>query len=357
MRVAILGATGYSGTEAMRLLAARSDMEIVWVGSRSQAGQKVKNVLPQLRHSPAAELVFQASFDPQDFPAGIDAVLLGLPHGEALRIVPKLLEKNMRVIDFSGDFRLPATLYETWYKKPWDTAIAVSPVYGLPELYRTQIRDARLIANPGCYATAAELALLPLIEADAVDTKRLMVDAKSGVSGAGKNPQQTTHFVEVTESLRAYKVGAHQHTPEIEQVLHDARRRSQTQKLAATTDEAPAILMTTQLLPIRRGIYITAYAPLKNAASMQEIHELFAKRYASEPFVDVLPFGQIPEIRYVTGTNLCQIGIYVDPRTKTVLVMSAIDNLVKGAAGQAIQNLNIMFGLEETTGLPMEPWF
>ncbi len=355
MRVAIFGATGYSGTEAMRLLAARSDIEIVWVGSNSKAGQLVKDVLPQLRHLAISELRFEQNVDLAFFKEYVEVAMLALPHGQAQMLVPQLLKQGIRVIDFSGDFRLSPELYETWYKRPYKGADDIKAVYGLPELFRDRIRDAMLIANPGCYATAAELALLPLMDTALIDDQHLVLDAKSGVTGAGKNPQQSTHFVEVEESLRAYKVGEHQHTPEIEQVLWQAKQKSGNYAQSQGT-LAPTILMTTQLLPIRRGIYMTAYAFLQEKVSAQEIHEIYTKRYALEPFVDVLPLGQIPEIRYVTGTNVCQLGIHVDTRTNTVLVMSSLDNLVKGAAGQAIQNLNLMFGCDETLGLPVEPW-
>lgn len=355
MRVAVFGATGYSGTEAIRLLAARSDIEITWVGSNSKAGQLVKDVLPQLRHLAIGQQHFADRVDLSFFKENVDVAMLALPHGQAQILAPQLLNLGIRVIDFSGDFRLAPELYETWYKRPFKSADDVLAVYGLPELFRDRIRDATLIANPGCYATAAELALLPLMDTELIDDQHLVLDAKSGVTGAGKSPQQSTHFVEVEESFRAYKVGEHQHTPEIEQVLWHAKQKSGNYAQSQGTS-APTVLMTTQLLPIRRGIYLTAYAFLQQDVSAQEIHALYTKRYALEPFVDVLPLGQIPEIRYVTGTNVCQMGIHVDTRTHTVLVMSTLDNLVKGAAGQAIQNLNLMFACDETLGLPVEPW-
>ncbi|MCY0875101.1 MAG: N-acetyl-gamma-glutamyl-phosphate reductase [Firmicutes bacterium] len=361
MRIALVGATGYGGSEALRLLRARTDIELVWVGSDRLAGRKVGDELPQfgtshigeLRFSPLAELRLM-----QD----IDIVLLALPHGEARIWAPQLLARGLRVIDFSGDYRLPDAMYAQWYGKELpEDRVAQSAVYGLPELYREEIRTASLVANPGCYATCAELALLPLVEAGLVDDSRLVIDAKSGVSGAGKAPSSGTHFVEVQESVRAYKVGAHQHTPEIEQVLADGRRRRRGQRAnegvgeEITTREV-RVMLTTQLLPIKRGIYVTAYASLGTTMSGQELQEVYRERYDREPFVQVLQPGVIPEIRYTVGTNLCQIGVHVDQRTQTALVMATIDNLGKGAAGQALQNLNLMMGLPEDTGLRIEPW-
>lgn len=354
MRIAIMGATGYGGTEAMRLLRGRTDVELVWVGSDRLAGETIAAELPQFAGTAIGALRFSPLSDATEM-SDVDLMLLALPHGEARVLAPSLLEKGMRVIDFSGDFRLSDEEYTQWYGKTVDNSASVQAVYGLPELYRQEIKEARLVANPGCYATCAELALLPLVETGACDGARLLIDAKSGVSGAGKAPSQGTHFVEVQESMRAYKVGAHQHTPEIEQVLTDGRRRRRDQHDMG--DGAMVrVLLTTQLLPIKRGIYLTAYAPLTVSMTAGELHELYAHRYAAEPFVQVLPPGQVPEIRYTTGTNRCQIGVHVDERTGTALVMATIDNLGKGAAGQALQNANIMMGLAETTGLEAEPW-
>ncbi len=349
MRVGIWGATGYGGAEALRMLHFRADVEIVWVGSDSRAGRTVEEVLPQFRGTEPGGLRF-SSLDGDGTPE-VDAALLALPHGQAMALAPELLAHGVRIVDFSGDFRLPAAEYEKWYGREHHVAPGQpQAVYGLPELNRSAIRTADLVANPGCHATCATLALLPLVENGLIDTSRIVVDAKSGVSGAGKTPQQGTHFVEVMESLRPYRVGAHQHTPEIEQTLARAEQR------AGIAETAPRVLLTTQLLPVRRGIYVTAYAPLRESATTDDLRSAFAERYAAEPFVTVLDAGQVPELRHVTGTNACQIGVYADARTGMALVASAIDNLGKGAAGQAIQNLNLMFGLEETAGLISLPW-
>lgn len=352
MRIALMGATGYGGTEAMRLLRGRPDLALAWVGSDRLAGQTVAEVLPQFMGSTIGALRFSPLKEVTEM-QDIDLMLLALPHGEARVVAPKLIAQGIRVIDFSGDYRLPQELYATWYGAPAQQVDGVEgAVYGLPELYREEIKTARLVANPGCYATCAALALLPLVEAGVVDCGRLVVDAKSGVSGAGKTPSQGTHFVEVQESLRAYKVGAHQHTPEIEQTLTLGRRRRDL----GAADEPVKVLLTTQLLPIRRGIYVTAYAPLLEALTTRDLHALYEERYREEPFVQVLPPGQVPEIRHTTGTNLCQIAVHADERTGLALVLATIDNLGKGAAGQAIQNLNIMLGLAETEGLSDGPF-
>ncbi len=349
MRIGIWGATGYGGAEALRMLCSRRDVEIAWVGSDSQAGRRVEEALPQFRNTAAGRLPFSPLRQAEV--AGIDAALLALPHGQALSLAPHLVAHGVRVVDFSGDFRLPGEVYEQWYGRAHSAAPdLVQAVYGLPEVNREEIRGADLVANPGCHATCATLALLPLVEGGLIETSRIVVDAKSGVSGAGKAPQQGTHFVEVDESMRAYRVGAHQHTPEIEQTLEQAARR------AGAAGAAPRILLTAQLLPLRRGIYVTAYAPLVHRATTEDLHGAFSERYATEPFVTVLDVGQTPELRHVAGTNQCHIGVHADGRTGMALVTAAIDNLGKGAAGQAIQNLNLMFGLDESAGLDGLPW-
>lgn len=365
MRIAIWGATGYGGAEAIRILAARTDIEVAWLGSDSRAGQELQHVLPQFRGTRVGRIPLSPTED-ADL-RGLDAALLAMPHGAARELAPKLLAQGLRVVDFSGDFRLPSDVYGAWYSRAAaplaEDALAV---YGLPELFREDIRSASLVANPGCYATCAALALLPLVERGLADTGRLLVDAKSGVSGAGKTPQPSTHFVEAVENLAAYKVGTHQHTPEIEQTLLAARRR-RLGRLDGTGPDGVAdgssaggggvrVLMTTQLLPVKRGIYVTAYANLTEALDTARLHGIYAERYDSEPFVSLLPPGQAPELRHVTGTNMCRVGVYADARTGTALVMAAIDNLGKGAAGQAIHNLNLMSGCEETAGLTDLPW-
>ncbi len=354
MRIAVFGATGYGGIETLKLLVHRKDVEVVWIGSDKQEGKKLVDVIPMFRNTRYASLGFSSQ---QGELPDVDFALLATPHGFARSIVPNLLEHRVRVIDFSGDYRLPDKVYEKWYNKAVTSDSNNSnAVYGLPELNREVIKEANLIANPGCYATTANLALMPAVEMDLVDVEHLVVDAKSGVSGAGRNPQLTTHFVEVSESYKAYKVGAHQHTPEIEQTLQEARRRRRWGE-SVEQHEQVRILMTTQLLPIKRGIYVTAYGQLKKSMSASEVFEIYQERYANEPFVTVLPLGEVPEIRQISGTNQCHLSVHVDDRTETLLVMATLDNLLKGAAGQAIQNLNLMSGTEEATGLSGMAWW
>lgn len=370
MRIALYGATGYAGMEALRIMLQRTDLEIVWIGSDTHADHSLDEVCSQFRGTSIASLRYSAMRTLKEPPA-VDVALLALPHGEAHRHAPGLLARGIRVVDFSGDYRLPPDLYEQWYKRP-AAKTETAAVYGLPEMFRADIRSARLVANPGCYATAAELALLPLAELGWLDGERISVDAKSGVSGAGRSPQLTTHFAEIDGNFTAYRVGQHQHTPEIEQTLAQAsRRRRQASDVSAPSgapmatdaassvrqdDDAVKILLTTQLMPVTRGIYATAYAPAPPDMNTDALYELYRNRYENEAFVDVLPPGQMPELRNVTGTNLCQIGLFVDDRTRTILVAAALDNLGKGAAGQALQNVNIMLNLPDDYGLAATAW-
>jgi len=355
MRIAMFGATGYGGTEAMRLLCGRTDVDVVWLGSDRLAGRNVTEALPQFARTAMGALRFSPQEEACALP-DVDMALLALPHGEARVLVPQLLQQGIRVIDFSGDFRLPDDVYASWYGSELVQYEGPSAVYGLPEVYREAIAGAQLVANPGCYATCAELALLPLIESGAVLTNRLMIDAKSGVSGAGKKPSSGTHFVEVQESVRAYKVGAHQHTPEIERVLAEAVRRRRPDAMDGSGEAPVQVLLTTQLLPVKRGIYVTAYAQLKDEMSEETLQGLYEQRYGEEPFVRINPYGIPAEMRHVIGTNLCEISVHLDHRTQTALIVATIDNLGKGAAGQAIQNLNVMVGVAETLGLSTMPW-
>lgn len=345
MRIAVFGATGYGGMEALRFLASHATAEVAWIGSDSHAGRRVGELLPAFARLPVGELRFSPLSSAVDLP-DVDAALLAMPHGEANKFVPSLLAQGVRVVDFSGDFRLPAEEYESWYGRP-GIVDRLGAVYGLPEVFREDIQSARLVANPGCHATVAELALLPLIENDLAADSNIYIDSKSGVSGAGRSPKQETHFVETAGSVRAYRVGNHQHTPEIEQTLREARRRR-----GRPGDAGVTVLLGTQVLPMKRGIYVSACVPLNpEVSSAEALQEVYETRYAEEPFVRVLPAGQPPETRYVSGTNECHIGVHYDPRTRLALVFAAIDNLGKGAAGQALQNLNLMLGLKETEGL------
>ncbi|KYP80154.1 N-acetyl-gamma-glutamyl-phosphate reductase [Ferroacidibacillus organovorans] len=344
MRIAICGATGYSGIEAIRLLAPRTDVTIVGISSETQAGLMLEEAVPgfrgfavgRLRLLPLRAAVTEA-----------EIVILALPHGEAQHVAPELLAQGKSVIDLSGDHRLPRDAYESWYKAEVASDAHADAIYGLTEWNRAAIANASLVANPGCYATCAELALLPLLERDVAESSQILIDAKSGVSGAGKKPTAVTHYVEADENFFAYKLGRHQHTPEIEMTLREARRRQ------TGLDKPVNVLLATHLLPIKRGILCTAYIKLKEEMSGEALHEIVSARYEGEPFVDVLPYGVSPQLKWVSGTNRVSIGVYLDPRTQTAVVLSALDNLIKGAAGQAIQNLNVMTGANEQEGL----WF
>ncbi len=338
IKVAVAGATGYTGSELLRILLNHPKVEIVRITSEQSAGAALAGVFPQFKG--LLELTYEP-LDPVSVVQGVDIVFLALPHTESMKVTPRMVESDVRVIDLSADFRLkqPAH-YRRWYhvEHPASALLATS-VYGLPELHRQAVIGAKLLANPGCYPTAAILALAPLVQDRRIELTGVVIDAKSGVTGAGKTPQPHLHFPEANESLMAYRVGAHQHTPEIEQELG----------LLAGTELY--VNFTPHLIPMNRGVYCTAYAALREPASTAALLELYGVFYKAKPFIRVLPADVYPSTRHVRGTNYCDIGLKVDERTGRVIVLSAVDNLVKGAAGQAVQNMNLMMGLEEETGL------
>ncbi len=341
LKVAILGASGYTGLELLKILSRHDEAEVVAVTSRKYTGKPVTGVFPSLRG-------FYDGLCFTDHAGGAvdDAVLVFccLPHGASMEAVPRLLGDGKRVVDLSADYRLrDADLYEKWYKEHTSKELLSEAVYGLPEFYRDAIRDSRLVANPGCYPTGALLALAPLVKHGLIDTGSIIIDSKSGVSGAGRTPSVGTSFVEVSEGFKAYKVGEHRHTPEIEEVLGD---------LAAGD---VSVTFTPHLLPVSRGILSTIYADLKEDLSAPEPLHLYSEFYRDEPFVRICPEDTLPNINQVKGSNYCDIWLKVDNRTGRVIIISVIDNLVKGASGQAVQNMNIMFGLPEETGLDLPP--
>ena len=462
VRVAVLGASGYAGGELVRLLVRHPRVELVAVAGSSRAGEPMAAVFPHLRGivdldlADAARPALWDELEP-------DLVFLALPHGQAAELLGRVFaaaaDRGVRVIDLSGDLRLPADLYEPWYGRPAaDPALQAQAVYGLSELFAPRIRDARLVANPGCYATAVLLALAPLAAAGGLAGGQVVIDAKSGVSGAGRGASAATAFAEVNENFYPYKVGRHQHTPEVEHVLAQLAGRPVT------------VLLTTHLLPVTRGILATCYvrppegwwpsppagdrptaavmaadavmtadavvpeaaappggarrpttagssgvggdrqrealtggsrgaagvasrrstaavatdpdqrqptpgpgpepvpgagavprprpaAPATAADLAAALHDLYRGFYGGRPFVRVLPPGQVPAIKNVQGSNFCDLGVHYDPRSGWITVFAAIDNLVKGAAGQAVQNLNLMAGWDETTGLDLVPLF
>ncbi len=267
--------------------------------------------------------------------------MLAVPHRVAMELVPQILKQGLRVIDFSADYRLrDVDTYEAWYHTQHTSPeLTKEAVYGLPERYRDAIRTARLIANPGCYPTSAILATLPLLNSTVVELDSLIIDAKSGISGAGPKPKETTHYPNRDANFVAYNLGMHRHTPEIEQ------------ELGAMLNEPIRVTFSPHLVPMTRGILSTVYARLTQEMSTEAVSELYTQFYANEPFVRVLPPGEYPQTKAVMGSNYCDVGLEVDTRTRRVIAMAAIDNLGKGAAGAAVQNLNLMFGFDETAGL------
>jgi N-acetyl-gamma-glutamyl-phosphate reductase len=341
IKAGIVGGTGYTGVELLRLLAQHPGVELRAITSRKEAGTPVSAMFPSLRRH------IDLAFTEPDAKAlrGCDVVFFATPHGVAMNDSPALLDAGAKVIDLSADFRLQDIAeWERWYKmKHTAPALVREAVYGLCELNRERIRSARLIANPGCYPTAIQLGLLPLVEAGVVDTAHLIADAKSGVSGAGRKAELGLSFSEVSDNFSAYNVPGHRHRPEILASLAQAAKRE------------IGLVFTAHLTPMIRGIFATLYGRITGDANFQA---LFEKRYASEPFVDVMPAGSHPDTRSVRAANTCRLAIHRPPegaRNDTVVVLSVIDNLVKGASGQAVQNMNLMFGLPETAGLQQVP--
>ena len=335
IRVGIVGGTGYTGVELLRLLALHPRVEIVAITSRSEAGVAVADLFPSLRHR------IDLRFTEPDVGrlAECDAVFFATPNGTAMTMAPALLAAGARVIDLAADFRLrDAAEWEDWYGMPHACPdLLAEAVYGLPELNRDRIGQARLIANPGCYPTAVLLGFMPVVETGLVDLGSLIADAKSGVSGAGRKASVPTLMAECGESFKAYGVPGHRHLPEIRQAL------------GWMAGGEVGLTFVPHLLPMIRGIHATLYAGLTGEPG--DLQALFEQRYAGEPFVDVLPAGSHPETRTVRGVNDCRMAVHRPQGGDTVVVLSVIDNLTKGAAGQAVQNLNLMFDLPETTGL------
>ncbi|MES1999690.1 MAG: N-acetyl-gamma-glutamyl-phosphate reductase [Pseudomonadota bacterium] len=336
VKVGIVGGTGYTGVELLRLLARHPQAEVVAITSRKEAGMPVAEMFPNLRGH--VDLKF---CEPQQ--AGLencDVVFFATPNGIAMQQARELLAAGVRVVDLAADFRIKdIAVWQKWYGMEHACPeLVAEAVYGLPEVNRAAIQTARLVANPGCYPTAVQLGFLPLLEAGVVDVSYLIADAKSGVSGAGRKAEVGALFAEAGDNFKAYAASGHRHLPEI------------SQGLARYAGKPVGLTFVPHLTPLIRGIHATLYARLTDAADVQA---LFEKRYANEPFVDVLPFGAHPETRSVRGANMCRIALHQPQGGDTLVILSAIDNLVKGASGQAVQNMNIMFGLPETMGLEL----
>lgn len=348
IRVGVVGSTGYVGQELLRLLVQHPLVEIKALISQSNAGKPYSNVYPSFVKFIDLDCTQEEC---SQLAKTVDVLFFALPHGEAAKQVCENLIESVPVIDLGSDFRLQdASAYEKWYgfQHPQPQLLSRS-VYGLCELKRKEIASSRIIANPGCYATCSILALKPLLDNNVIDPATIIIDAKSGVSGAGRSLNLGIHFNECNESIKPYKVAEHRHTPEIEQ------------ELSTSTSDQLALTFTPHLVPMNRGILITAYGSLISNIDDNGINAIYKEAYGKEHFIRLFEHGigdyQFPETRWVKGSNFCDIGFKVDTRTGRVIVVAALDNLIKGAAGQAVQNLNILFELEEKTGLNQAPIF
>jgi len=343
IRIGIVGASGYTGVELARLLCGCPDVKITVATSRQYAGQKLAEVYPNL--TSMVDIVCE-DLQADELVERADLFFTAVPHQTAMAVVPDLLKAGKKVVDLSADFRIhDAAVYEKWYQKHTAQEYLGEAVYGLPELHREQIKKARLIANPGCYPTSVILGLAPLLQAGIIEPETIIADSKSGASGAGRAAQTGTLFCEITEGFKAYKVAAHRHTPEMEQEISELCKKPVT------------ISFTPHLLPMSRGILSTIYAKLTRQVTDSEIDDLYKSFYKEEPFVRICAPGAVPATQFVRGSNFCDIGFKTDSRTNRIVVLSAIDNLVKGAAGQAVQNMNLMCSLPETRGLLAVPLF
>lgn len=341
MKIGVIGASGYTGQELLRILTHHPKVEIAYATSERFAGSAVDEVFPSFKG--IIDLQFRKLSVPH-IARDADFIFTALPHGQSMDVVAECIKKGKKVVDLSADFRLKdAALYERWYGKHSCPDLLSEAVYGLPEIYRDEIKKAQLVANPGCYPTGAILALTPLLEGGIIDPVSIIVDAKSGVSGAGRSPSMTNLFGEVAEGLKAYNVANHRHTPEMEQ------------ELSVRTGEGIHILFVPHLIPINRGILSTCYARTNGALSTAKASKAFQQRYGKEPFVRLVPSSTFPSTMEVRGSNYCDIGVMVDDSSGQIVVISAIDNLAKGASGQAVQNMNIMCGFPETMGLEQIP--
>ena len=338
LKVAICGGSGYAGAELLRILSNHPDVEVTAATSERSAGMTVREVHGHLPEY--SDLVLQP-LDREGLLRSADFFFMALPHGASQGAVDFFFQKGKKVVDLSADYRLTdPMLYEQWYMVPHAYRFTLKrSVYGMPELYRAKIKRASLVANPGCYPTGAVLGLYPALKAGAVKTAPIIVDSKSGATGAGRKSSVDFSFSEVNENLRAYAVGSHRHTPEMEQTL------------SAIAKRPVKVDFTPHLVPLDRGILSTIYMKLAKKTSQSEVEARYRRAFGKEPFVGLLPTGEMPRMKNVRGTNRCEVGLKVNERTGTLVVVTAIDNLVKGAAGAAVQNMNLMMGFNETEGL------
>jgi N-acetyl-gamma-glutamyl-phosphate reductase len=337
MKASVIGATGYAGAELLRLLSGHPQAEIAYITSESSAGEMITSLYPHLKDH--VEKPLGSMQDLEKIAAGSDVIFAALPQGHAMKIGKALRNSKAKFIDLSADYRFhDISVYEKWYKIKHEDP-ETKAVYGLPELYRAKIKGAHIVANPGCYTTTSILALVPLLKAGLIETEGIVIDAASGTTGAGRSLKAGSLYCEVNENYKAYGVATHRHTPEIEQVYSDFAGKK------------IVLQFTPHLLPLDRGILATCYAMLKPGVTAQQVNDAFQAMYANEYFIRLRGLGACPELKNVRASNFVDLGWQLDERTGRVIVMSCLDNLVKGAAGQAMQNMNILFDLPETTGL------
>ena len=344
IKVGIIGSTGYAGGELARLLLQRDDVKIMWYGSRSYIDKEYSDIYANLFRFVDARCMDDNMAELAEM---VDVIFTATPQGLCASLVDESILSKVKIIDLSADFRIKdVSVYEQWYKITHASPQFIEEaVYGLPEVNRDKIKNARLIANPGCFPTCSFLSTYPLVKEGLIDPNTLIIDAKSGTSGAGRGAKVDSLYCEVNENIKAYGVGSHRHTPEIEEQLSYAAGKPVT------------ISFTPHLVPMNRGILVTAYASLTKDITQEEAHAIYEKYYKEEYFVRVLKDGTVPQTRWVEGSNFADVNVKIDPRTHRAVMMGAIDNMVKGAAGQAIQNMNLLFGLAENTGLKQIPMF
>jgi len=343
IRTAVVGSTGYVGEELVRILCAHPEAELSYITSHSNVGQKYSDIYHNFNSFITGECIEE---NIEELADRVDVIFIALPHGIACKKLTKEILDKVKVIDLGADFRIKnQAVYEEWYKTGHEAPeLLKEAVYGLSEWKRDRVKNARLVANPGCYTTCSILSLLPLVKENLIDTETIVVDAKSGVTGAGKTLNLGTHFTECNESIKAYKIASHRHTPEIEQEISEVAGKD------------IKLTFTPNLIPIQRGILSTCYAKLKDKSlTYEEIRQVYLKYYENEYFIRVMQKDTYPETRWVRNSNFYDVSFKIDNRTRNLIVIGAIDNLVKGASGQAVQNMNIMFGLDEKTGLQNVP--
>ncbi|MBC8440783.1 MAG: N-acetyl-gamma-glutamyl-phosphate reductase [Deltaproteobacteria bacterium] len=337
INVGIAGASGYTGVELVKLISNHPETKLCAVTSNSYKDSSLTDIFPSMR---GFENLICEDLDIQSLSRKIDIMFLALPHKISMEHVPALLDHKIKVIDLSADYRFTnAASYESVYQEHTSKHLLEQSVYGLSEIYRNQIKESNLVGNPGCYPTSILLPLLPLLKEGLILPDGIISDSKSGVSGAGRTLSLTTHFCEANESFTAYKIGNHRHTPEINEIL------------SIHAQQKVSITFVPHLLPLTRGMLSTIYAQATDNATEEKIRKTFHAYYSDEPFLRILDKNMYPAISHVRGTNCCDIGFHFDERTKKIIIISAIDNLLKGAAGQAVQNMNILFGLDDQTGL------